>query len=281
MPRPHPRRRTPVRAVLAALALTAVGLAPSPAAPAAAAPPRTRRRPPTSAPGSWCSTRRCRSPRSANARTRSGSSRSTPRCRRSGGACSSCPAPTAPTTEPLQIKVGYYTEVAGLGASPVRRGDQRQGRGLQPLPDRRPDAALLRRPQQLLALAVQPHHRRQRHRPGRLPRLGELLGDLAGVLAAPRRHPGRQPLADGLLHRRPAVRQRRLPRRLARRHGHQRLAAAVAHAQQRGGHLDQRRVEPGLRRHGRRAVRGELPDRALHHARPHPHQPREALPARR
>ena len=38
---------------------------------------------------------------------------------------------------PLSIKVGYYTEVAGLGAVPDRRHDQRPGRGLQPLPRRR------------------------------------------------------------------------------------------------------------------------------------------------
>ena len=180
--------------------------------------------------------------------------------------------------EPLQIKVGYYTEVAGLGADPVRRGDQRQGRGLQPLPHRRPHAALLRRAQQLLALAVQPDDRRQRRRPGRLPGVGELLGDLAGRLAAPRRHPRRQPLADGLLHRGSAVRQRRLPRRLPRRRGHQRLAAAVADPQQRGRELVQRRVEPGLRRHHRRALGGRLPDPALHDPGPHSAEPREALP---
>ena len=35
--------------------------------------------------------------------------------------------------EPLQIKVGYYTEISGLGASPGDVVHQRQNRGLQPL----------------------------------------------------------------------------------------------------------------------------------------------------
>ncbi len=220
MPRPHSRRRTPLRAVLAALALTA-RRACSPG-PRGNRLPRERRRhppspPPTSAPGGRLRPVDAgrRDPRTR--RTRSGSSRSTPRCRTERWSLLFLPG-TYGTDDRAAADQGRLLH---RGRRPrrvaVRRGDQRQGRGLQPLPDRRPDAALLRRAQQLLALAVQPHDRRQRRRPGRLPRLGELLGDLAGVLAAPRRHPRRQPLADGLLHRGAAVRQRRLPRRLARR----------------------------------------------------------------
>ena len=59
--------------------------------------------------------------------------------------------------------------------------------------------------------------------------------------------------ADGLLHR-PVLRQRRVHRRLdVRRHRDQRLAAAVLRPQQHAGQLDQRRLEPGLLRRGRRA----------------------------
>ena len=116
--------------------------------------------------------------------------------------------------EPLQIKVGYYTEVAGLGRLPGRRRDQRQGRGLQPVPRRGPPqpycVALNNFWRSLSNLTIQVNGTG----PGRLPRLGQLLGRRQAVVAAPGRHPRRQPLADGLLHRGPAVRQRRLPRRL-------------------------------------------------------------------
>ena len=40
---------------------------------------------------------------------------------RSATRCSSSPAPTAPPTDPLNFQVGYYTEVAGLGALADRR----------------------------------------------------------------------------------------------------------------------------------------------------------------
>jgi hypothetical protein len=54
------------------------------------------------------------------------------------------------------------------------------------------------------------------------------------------------------LHRRPAVREWRVHRRLPVVVRHQRLAAAVADPQQRGGRLEQRGLEPGLlRRRGR------------------------------
>ena len=158
------------------------------------------------------------------------------------------------TEQPLQAKVGYYTEVAGLGASPDRRRRQRQDRGLQPLPGRRRHRQLPRAGQ-LLAHPVEPLAHHQRGRPGRLPVVGELLGGLPGGVDAPAEHHRRRAVADGLLHRRPAVRQRRLHRRLAAAGHHQRLPAAVAHPQQRGGRLVQRRVEPGLRRRRGRAGR--------------------------
>ena len=53
--------------------------------------------------------------------TRSTPRRSTTRWAPTASACSSSPAPTARPTQPLQIKVGYYTEVAGLGAVADRR----------------------------------------------------------------------------------------------------------------------------------------------------------------
>ena len=160
-------------------------------------------------------------------------SRSTTRWAASATRSCSCPAPTAPPSSPLQIKVGYYTEIAGLGASPTDVVDQRQGRGLQPLPGRRRHRQLPRAGQ-LLAHPVQPVDQHQRRRPGRLPRLGQLLGRVPGRLDAPAQHHRRQPVADGLLHRRPAVRERRLHRRLPAAERHQRLAAAVADPQQRG-----------------------------------------------
>ena len=103
-------------------------------------------------------------------------SRSTTRWAPTATRSCSSRAPTAPPTQPLQIKVGYYTEVAGLGASPTDVDDQRQGRGLQPLPRRRRHEQLPRAGQ-LLAHAVQPDAQRQRA-PGR-------------TAAAPRRTSGR------------------------------------------------------------------------------------------
>ena len=85
--------------------------------------------------------------------------------------------------EPLQMKVGYYTEVAGLGAVADRRRRQRQDRGLQPLPGERRHEQLPRAGE-LLAHAVQPHAEGQRRRPGRLPLVGELLGRVAGRVDA-------------------------------------------------------------------------------------------------
>ena len=93
----------------------------------------------------------------------------------------------------------------------------------------------LHRAEQLLALAVEPDH--QRGGPRRLPGLGQLLGGVAGRADAPGRRRRRQPQPDGLLHRRPAVRQRRLHGRLPDRDRHQRVAAAVPGPRQRDRRL--------------------------------------------
>ena len=131
---------------------------------------------------------------------------------------------------------------------PRRRRDQRRHRGLQPLPRERRHLELPR-PRQLLAHDLEPLAAGEQGGPGRLPPDRELLGRLAGGLDAPPRH-HRQRLAHGLLHRRSAVRERRLHRRHAAAEVDQRLAAAMADAQQRGRQLEQRRLEPGLlRRH--------------------------------
>ena len=115
--------------------------------------------------------------------------------------------------QPLQIKVGYYTEISGLGASPtdvVINGkvevynrclaDGGTGNCL----------ALVNFWRTLSNLSININAAG----PGRLPGLGELLGRVPGGVDAPAQHQRRQPVADGLLHRRPAVRQRRLHRRL-------------------------------------------------------------------
>ena len=91
----------------------------------------------------------------------------------------------------------------------------------------------------------------------------------------------RHAVADGLLHRRPAVRQRRLHRRLEGRDRRQRVAAAVADAQQRDRRLVQRRLEPGLLgRRARRRTTG-FPNPPYTTLATTPGQPREAVPVRR
>ena len=88
----------------------------------------------------------------------------------------------------------------------------------------------LHRPEQLLALDVQPHDQRDQPRLRLLQR--RVLGRVAGGAAAPGARQGPDH-AHGLLHR-ALVRQWRVHRRLAlRRSRHQRVAAAVLHPQQR------------------------------------------------
>ena len=157
-------------------------------------------------------------------------------------------------SQPLQMKVGYYTEVAGLGASPADVTINGKIEVYNRCLDNGGTSnclALVNFWRTLSNLSLQ----RQRARPGRLPRLGELLGGLAGRVDAPSRHHRRHPLAHGLLHGRAAVRQRRLHRRLEPAVRHQRLAAAVADPQQPDRRLVERRLEPGLRGCRRRARR--------------------------
>ena len=143
--------------------------------------------------------------------------------------------------DPLQARVGYYTEIAGLGASPedvditgkleVYNRCLADGGTSNCL-------ALVNfwRTISNLSLHVngagQDGCRAER----------ELLGRVAGRVDAPPRRVGRQPLAHGLLHRGPAVRERRLHRRLAPAVRDQRIAAAVAHAQQRSWPAGRTRV---------------------------------------
>ena len=180
--------------------------------------------------------------------------------------------------DPLNFQVGYYTDVAGLGASPndvVINGSDRR---LQPVRRRQ-----LHRARQLLALAVEPDH--QRDQPElRLPHR-RVLGRVAGRADASRPRQ-RAHHADGLLHR-PVVRERRLHRRLAvrRQHRDQRLAAAVAGQEQQPRRLVERRLEPGVLGRRRRAG-AVLPGaavvrRPVHHARDQPGDARGAVPLRR
>ena len=95
--------------------------------------------------------------------TRSPISSATTRWARSRHAVYFLPGDYGTAEAPLQFEVGYYTEVAGLGASPddvdVNGGD----RGLQPLPRRRRHEQLPRA-RQLLAHDLEPLDRRSTRR---------------------------------------------------------------------------------------------------------------------
>ena len=125
MPRPHPRR-TPLRAALTALALAVVGLSPSPLAPAAVAAPSAPTSAPAAAPASTpdlgervlvfdpsMPVAEIRERADAIWRQQVDAEMSEERW-----SLLFEPGTYGTDTEPLQIKVGYYTEVAGLGASP-------------------------------------------------------------------------------------------------------------------------------------------------------------------
>ena len=174
-------------------------------------------------------------------------SRSTTRWARSATRCCSSPAPTAPPTQPADVQVGYYTEVAGLGASPSDVDHQRPRRRLQPVPHPRQ----LHRAGQLLALGVEPDRSTSPAWHG-----CRASGDFWAVSqAAPMRRvnitggnltlmdyctAGPQYASGGFI----ADSQDRLR--------HQRLAAAVPRAGQQHRRLVERRLEPGLlRRRGR------------------------------
>ena len=166
---------------------------------------------PTSARTSSSSHPTCRRPTSSRWSTRSPPSRSTTRWARGRYALLFAPGTYGIGRAPAGLPGRLLHRGRGPRREPGRRRHQRPRRRLQPLSRSRQ----LHRPQQLLAVAVEPHHQRGRRR--RLPRVRRVLGRLAGRADAPRRHHRRQPHADGLLHRRPAVRQRRLHRRLPHR----------------------------------------------------------------
>ena len=163
--------------------------------------------------------------------------------------------------QPLQIKVGYYTEVAGLGASP---GDVRingkvevRNRCFDEDPEFTGCFALNNFWRGLSNLTIKVNGTA----PGRLHRIGQLLGRLAGGVPAPGGGHGRQPEPHGLLHR-TVLRQRGLHRGLEVRRDPQRLAAAVVRPEHRGGQLDERRLEPGLLRNDFTAGVGAAEDSA-------------------
>ena len=133
----------------------------------------------------------------ATSRSRTSSARSATRCSSS----------RARTARPRIPQLPGRLLHAGGGARPLARRRRHQRLGLRPQPVRR---RRLRRPEQLLALAVEPHHQRHHARLRLLQR--RVLGRLAGGAdAAGRRERAHD--ADGLLHR-PVVRERRLHRRL-------------------------------------------------------------------
>ena len=204
-----------------------------------------------------------------------------PRWAPTGTRCCSSRASYGTDAEPLQMKVGYYTEVAGLGASPADVDDQRQDRGLQPVPGGRRDEQLPRAGQ-LLADAVQPDPAgstppartaaapRPTSGPSRRPCrcagssvTGGTLSLMDYCTAGPQYASGGY-IADSRTGDRD-----------------QRLAAAVADPQQHDRQLVQRRLEPGLRRRRGRPDGRDLPDPAVHDARHHPAEPGEAVPLRR
>ena len=168
------------------------------------------------------------------------------------------------------------------GPGPRRRRHQRRDRGLQPVPPgARGCAGELPRAGQLLALAVQPDHPVRGRRRRRLPQLRQLLGRLAGRPDAPRERHGRQRQPHGLLHGRPAVRVRRLHRRLDAALRGQRQPAAVPGPQRLGRRLEQQRLEPGVRgRPGRSGHRLQSRGRRaqVHDARHHAGLQGEAVP---
>ena len=172
-----------------------------------------------------------------------------------GDATSSAPTRYAllfkPGTYNVDVNVGFYTQVAGLGLL-ARRGDHqrrgaRRGRLVPAATRRRTSGADAEN------LSVDPD---RRHRP---------LGGVAGGAVPPHAR-ARQPRA-----RRRRLVQRRLHLRLeGRRAGQLRLAAAVDLAQHAVGQLDRLQLEHGLRRRRRTRPANTLPQPAVHHRRRRP-----------
>ncbi len=121
MTTPHLRRRTPLRAALTALALTVVGLSPSPVAAAPTLPAAPAVAPITSPDlGSRVLVFDPSMPVAQIRKRADAIWQQQVDAEMSGQRWSLLfkPGTYGTDTEPLQIKVGYYTEVAGLGASP-------------------------------------------------------------------------------------------------------------------------------------------------------------------
>ena len=142
---------------------------------------------------------RARRLRSRRSSTRSTPPRSTTRWAPERYGLYFMPGTYGTAEEPLQVKVGYYTEVAGPGRLARRRADQRRDRGLQPLLRRsgRPRVHRLLRAEQLLARPVEPHASTSTPlgQDG-CTRLRQLLGRLPGGVDASR---GRQAAATSSL----------------------------------------------------------------------------------
>ena len=169
-------------------------------------------------------------------------------------------------TEPLQMKVGYYTEVAGLGASPtdvVINGKIEVYNRCLENGGTSNCLALVNFWRTLSNLTLNINAAGQDGC-----RASANFWAVSQAVSMRRVDvSGGNPVADGLLHRRSAVRQWGLHRRLQERARHQRLAAAVADPQQRDRQLVQRRLERGLRRRRGCPDRRVLPGPAVHDAR--------------
>ena len=159
--------------------------------------------------------------------------------------CCSSPAPTARLPTP-QLSGRLLHRRGGSRSLPERRRHQRVRRRTQPVRGHQ-----LRGAEQLLAVLVEPDD--QRDDPGLRLLQRRVLGGVAGRPdASGSRQRARHP--DGLLHG-SVVCEWRLHRRfrVRRQHRGQRLPAAVARQEQHARRLDERRLEPGLLRRGRRA----------------------------
>ena len=182
--------------------------------------------------------------------------------------------------QPLQLKVGYYTELAGLGASPADVTIN----GKIEVYNRCLDGggtsncvALVNFWRTLSNLSLRINAAGQDGC-----RASANFWAVSQAVSMRRLDiTRREPLAHGLLHRRAAVRERRLHRRLEPAVRDQRLAAAVADPQQPDRRLVERGLEPGLRGRRGRAVGRDVPGPAVHDARDDARQPREAVPLRR
>ena len=186
-------------------------------------------------------------------------SRSTTRWVRSATRSCSSPARTAPPPAPLIFQVGYYTEVAGLGQSPSDVTINGQVDVYNRCLTADNCIALDNFWRSMSNLTINPVG-------GSGCRANTEFWAVSQ--ASPLRRVNVTGNADvhGLLHRRPAVRQRRLHRRLEDQRHRQRFAAAVPGPQQqhrrRGRTASGTRSSPACR--GARAV---LPDAAVHDAR--------------